>query len=243
MLLLKFGSKRLKSMPTRTQPTTWTPRGSAPHFPRRVGSLPAAHRPTSHAPPPPPELPRARQMKQMNAEQQLAELERLAQEWEAEAAALLQAHQAVKSKDHGATADGTSTDERAAVALNSQAANARKAIESKRRGEAAEAELAELKQAAEASLQAKIGALLHKRGVRADVVIRWAKSRDKAHRGQLAKAEFRTQILELGAPCMPSVGLPEVGLVATAAEVDALFDSFDVGRSGYMDLDEAKVAH
>jgi len=181
----------------------------------------------------------------MNPEEQLAELERLAQEWEAEAAALLQAHQAVKIKDHDATADGTSTNVRPhpkAVALNSQAANARKAIETKRRGEAAEADLAELKLATEASVQTKIGALLHKRGVRADVVIRWAKSRDKVHRGQLAKAEFRTQIFELGAPCLPSVGLPEVGLVATAAEVDALFDSFDVDHSGYMDLDEAKVA-
>jgi hypothetical protein len=87
------------------------------------------------------------------------------------------------------------------------------------------------------------------------VVTQWAKSRGK-HAGELSRADFRNAVLQLftskssnRSPSRRSTGeeerpaSPAAGNEPTtsAADIDAVFDSFDEDGGGYMDMDEAKA--
>jgi len=205
-------------MPTSSRPNLWTPRQSRQWF----------HKPempfksTPYTPPPLPIDFRSQRKALVDPEKEakdMAELMQSAAEWEEEANKIF--------AKVASTQDPKPSEVQTAKHYQKRAAMARRAIETEQRAQASKEELKALQAGTETELDAKLGALLHKRRVMVgDIVGVWAKSKGNEHRGQLAKAEFRHEVLKLG-------------LDATPQEVDGLFDSLDVDRSGWLDLNEA----
>ena len=120
-------------------------------------------------------------------------------------------------------------------ALRGRADAAKAAAAASLRAERCAEELAEVTEAIDARLDVQLGALLHKRQIKiGEVVGSWPKARTDEHRGELSKAEFKHEIMQLG--------LIVGGKPVTPVALGQLFDTIDKDGSGYLDLREAKAA-
>mmetsp|Transcript_50785 Transcript_50785/g.101067 ORF Transcript_50785/g.101067 Transcript_50785/m.101067 type:complete len:613 (-) Transcript_50785:240-2078(-) len=120
-----------------------------------------------------------------------------------------------------------------ANALRKQAVLADQAAKATAEAAALEAELNEFTARMHARADVRLGALLSRRKIRAGAVVtNWARGKGE-HAGELSKKEFREAVQALG--------MKETGPTpTTAADIDAVFDTFDEDGGGYMDADEAK---
>ena len=116
--------------------------------------------------------------------------------------------------------------------LRQRAELADEAAELTMAAEALEAELAELIESNASRADVRLGELLAKRRIKPGAVVtQWSTSRGE-HAGELSKAEFRAAVQGLG--------ITTTGPHATSlAEIDAVFDTFDEDKGGFMDAEEA----
>ena len=123
-------------------------------------------------------------------------------------------------------------------ALRSRVRSAKSAAGAVRQISKLEAQLEELRDLIEGSVQVQLGMLLVKRGINVgEVVGAWVGPRGKhemAHTRELKKSEFVAEIQRLG--------LTQHRQPVTAAVLGRVFDDIDKDHSGYLDMKEAKSA-
>ena len=211
-------------MPSPHRPRLWTPRQSHSHYPRKIGWVLPPSKP--YVRPPMPKFSSARQTSAAihAPEEGAAELRALGADW-AKTASKLAAKFA-----HSDDPDEFPRQRAEAAMLEKQAALAAKAAHAIEASEQAVLELKELKASTADDTGAKLGQLLHKRRIKiGEIIGQWSKSRDPAHRGEVSRAEFHTEVVRLG-------------LEASGHQIGALFDRIDTDSSGWLDVEEAKVA-
>lgn len=135
---------------------------------------------------------------------------------------------------HGRAGWKFSIEEKIAV-LNARAAAGRMAIAAAERAERVAGDLETHIQGLDGSVEVQLGLLLAKRRVNVgEVVGTWAKTRGNNAKRELSKQEFKDEVERLG--------LRINGSAVTRKQLSSLFDSVDSDQSGYLDLEEAKMA-
>ena len=128
-----------------------------------------------------------------------------------------------------------------AADLRMRAELALQAAEAVEAADAAEAELAALRSAIDAQLDAQLGLMLVRRKVRpGDLVSQYASGREVGHAGEMSKSDFRAMIKTLGVRLAGEAS--DASSPAWRAAVDGLFDTLDPDRSGFLDSNEAIAA-